>query len=295
MARISIVGTILSSLIYTAAAAPAMVWNEATKSQSEPVYTSIQTSPKEIFNAELTKIAETSDEGDLAMVFVLQRASNGADHLPLLTSSGMLPGLSQEKNVKVYSHVEGVEGPRSVLKDLQESEFEPVMMELSQVEGKLNGELPLVTGKKNKAKRRKLLNARTVVVNVASDVVPKELDEAVVKAIQHEKVSSVVLTSARSGLEMRLAKNLEKKRRLEVSKMKAKRAPRRRLEQGDDGNDNGNDDEGVYYVYMTPNILAGLLFTSLFSFVTFIGISCMGMIAGQDVYVSKMPPVGREA
>jgi hypothetical protein len=33
----------------------------------------------------------------------------------------------------------------------------------------------------------------------------------------------------------------------------------------------------------------------LFSVVTYIGVSCMGMISGQTVYVTKMPSIGREA
>ena len=52
---------------------------------------------------------------------------------------------------------------------------------------------------------------------------------------------------------------------------------------------------GVYYVAMTPNILAGLLFGLLFVVITYIGVTCMGAIQGQDVFVSKMPSVGREA
>jgi hypothetical protein len=52
---------------------------------------------------------------------------------------------------------------------------------------------------------------------------------------------------------------------------------------------------GVYYVSMTPNILAGLLFFLLFAVVTYIGISCMGMISGVSVYETKKPSIGREA
>jgi hypothetical protein len=33
----------------------------------------------------------------------------------------------------------------------------------------------------------------------------------------------------------------------------------------------------------------------LFAFITYTGFSCMGMITGQDVFVAKMPTVGREA
>ena len=74
-------------------------------------------------------------------------------------------------------------------------------------------------------------------------------------------------------------------------------ARRRRLDEQDgdeDNNDNG-DMSGVYYVSMTPNILSGLLFTVLFVVVTYVGVTCMGSISGQDVYVSKMPTIGREA
>jgi len=68
----------------------------------------------------------------------------------------------------------------------------------------------------------------------------------------------------------------------------------RRLEDaGDDAN--AADNSGVYYVNMTPNIFAGLLFMFLFTFVAYLGIACMSMIQGQDVYVNKLPSIGREA
>ena len=72
-------------------------------------------------------------------------------------------------------------------------------------------------------------------------------------------------------------------------------------EQGDEGDDavqDGNDNSdmtGVYYVSMTPNILAGLMFGLMFVVITWIGVTCMGAIVGQDLYVSKMPTIGREA
>merc|ERR1712032_443609 len=60
-------------------------------------------------------------------------------------------------------------------------------------------------------------------------------------------------------------------------------------------NNNGQDQEGVYYVNMTPNIFAGLLFFFMFVFTAHLGLTCMNMIEGQDVYVKKMPVIGREA
>ena len=72
-----------------------------------------------------------------------------------------------------------------------------------------------------------------------------------------------------------------------------KRFSRRRLE---DGNDDDNSSSDVlYFVNFTPNIFSGVMFFFFFSAVTFTGISCMGMIAGQEVYVTKYPTIGREA
>mmetsp|Transcript_10649 Transcript_10649/g.21904 ORF Transcript_10649/g.21904 Transcript_10649/m.21904 type:complete len:245 (+) Transcript_10649:29-763(+) len=55
-----------------------------------------------------------------------------------------------------------------------------------------------------------------------------------------------------------------------------------------------NSSDSVYYVAMTPNILAGILFGFLFVFMTIIGMSCMNDIEGQTVFVDKMPHVGKE-
>ena len=56
-----------------------------------------------------------------------------------------------------------------------------------------------------------------------------------------------------------------------------------------------NYSETVNYVNMTPNILAGLLYSFFFIFVTIVGMSCMNQIEGQTTFISKMPGVGREA
>ena len=50
-----------------------------------------------------------------------------------------------------------------------------------------------------------------------------------------------------------------------------------------------------YYVYMTPNILAGVLFGFMFIGVSMVGFGCMNDLEGQTVFVSKMPAVGKEA
>ena len=291
---------LLSALAYTAIAAPALVWNSSSSSNSDPVYISDRTSSTDLFH----RISDNLADDGLSLVFVLHRAKNGDENLSSLANAGAFPSLSGMTSSTIYTHVEGVEGGRSVLRDLQKTDKNAVLVDWSALEGKLAGSIPAVSGKKKKAARRKLEQANTVVVDVDVEgmVSAAELDAMVSNAIQRENVKSVVVTAARSAKEAKDAKMM-KKMFAQRNRKVARNAPRRRLEQDQNNNNNNNNnnqyqdnnDEAVYYVYMTPNILAGLLFTFLFTFVTFLGISCMGMIQGQDVFVSKMPIVGREA
>jgi hypothetical protein len=173
---------------------------------------------------------------------------------------------------------------------------------------------------KHRNKRTKALaEANVLVVNVdPANTGPAEIDAAVVSAIEHAKVGNVVLSAIRSVDEVKHERVQAERRRLEIMRKAGSRmtsqqqsSRRRRLEdqqqqqeggeqgqqEGQQQQNNNNDEDltGVYYVYMTPNILAGVLFFLLFTTVTWIGVSCMGMIAGQDTYVKKMPTIGREA
>lgn len=49
-----------------------------------------------------------------------------------------------------------------------------------------------------------------------------------------------------------------------------------------------------YYVKMTPNILAGVLFMFLFTFVVLTAFLCMNDIEGQTYFVKRLPVVGKE-
>ena len=51
---------------------------------------------------------------------------------------------------------------------------------------------------------------------------------------------------------------------------------------------NDSSSSPTYYVYMTPNIMAGVLFGFLFIFISIIGFSCMNDLEGQTVFVSKV-------
>ena len=168
---------------------------------------------------------------------------------------------------------------------------------------------------KAQQKRRKAISeADVLVVSVAgganksldSDSIAK-LDAAIVAAIDSSAIQNVVLSSIRSTHEVKHARKLAVVERLTkkwsstttTSSSSSRR--RRRLEDAaaaEDNADNNNqaaaDMSGIYYVNMTPNIFAGLLFFLLFVMTAYIGLTCMNMIEGQDVYVKKMPHIGRE-
>jgi hypothetical protein len=153
---------------------------------------------------------------------------------------------------------------------------------------------------KNKAankRARNLAEANVLVVNVSPKEDAAAIDRTISNAIDNEHVQSVVLAGIRSLHEVKHERMLASQQRRSVMQKDGERsmdARRRRLDQND-ANGNNSDLSGVYYVAMTPNILAGILFMGLFTMITWIGISCMGAISGQEVFVSKMPSVGREA
>lgn len=156
----------------------------------------------------------------------------------------------------------------------------------------------------NKKNINKNIDANVFVVHVASDTAPESLDAAVARALADPRVATVAVTAVRGFDEVHHERRVEQKRRFLAASQPQKHQLSsaqhgRRLDEAQDNNANANDAStttaGVYFVSMTPNMLAGILFFGLFMTVTWIGISCMGMISGQELYVNKMPTIGREA
>jgi hypothetical protein len=162
------------------------------------------------------------------------------------------------------------------------------------------------TNKRVNKRARALAQADIYIVNVnPTNDESTQIDSSIVQAIENKNVGSVVLGGVRSIEEVKHERFLTNQRRMVVMESNGNKIMdnrRRRLEEDGDANDdaaqadNANDDlSGVYYVAMTPNILAGLLFTLLFLVVTYTGISCMGDIQGGDCFTDKYPSLGREA
>ena len=299
---------VISCFLGSALAAPAVVWSKSKEASQSVVHSS-----KSVTAASLLAMVDgPSDQSSLAAtIFLLGRAPDGSDSLSGLASSGALPlvAAKYEDASAVHSHVSGVESAYTVTRDagantdkrvlqVSLSEFSSKVTQLGQAPEKEELEVD-ENGMMNKAtkhanlREKALAEANFLIVNIPASTDPSEIDAAVVQAVDHMSIGSVVLASLRSHDEVKHERVLLSHRNTAVMKQQT---GRRLADQANADDANAADDTtGVYYVHMTPNIFAGIMFFFLFAFVTYTGITCMGMIAGQDVYVSKMPTIGREA
>lgn len=316
------IAAVLISLIGTASAAPALIWK---KSAGVPTKHSSKQIDARRLIASTVKSTENADVPLSTVFFLVGRDENGDEALSHLTSSGLLPNVSSKYDDihTIHYHVDGIESANKVAQDAMkglktkeqdgrvvESSLTEFYAKLKSIENDVSiaeeaevlpsGQIVSKTKKQERKRDRALDKAEVLVVNVPY-VEHEALDSAVSEAILSSSIDNVVLAGIRSHEEVKRERSLAARQRFQrMTKVNGKgRQNRRRLEdaQDDDAADDdaAQDEEGTYYVYMTPNILAGILFILFFVGVAYTGISCMGMISGQDVYVTKYPAIGREA
>jgi len=280
------VSTLIAALISTAAAAPAIVWSgqakESTKQSSDIIGT------RDI----LSSAASGSNDSSLAnVVFVVGRDEQGSEGLTGLTASGSLPNVASKYSeaTTVHHFVRGIESIDALVEGAKGSSTNVVKTSLSDYKiSESSSDNAAAVGADGSVERK----SEFIIVNVPADSSPADVDAAVSSAIEHSKVGSVVLTSVRGISEVKLERDIKAKQN--YFKMTQKNN-RRRLEDADQQDEDDNENDGIYFVNYTPNIFAGLLFGFFFIAITFVGLSCMNLIAGQDVYVTKYPIIGREA
>lgn len=252
-----------------------------------------------------------------AVVFLVDRAADGSEGLSSLSASGGLPGVREKYGSadEVRHHVEGVESSGTVARDARKAGAGDTVAEVSldefrrkldfmaqteavPVEGAAEGGKKV--NKSEQRRRRAISEADVLVVKVPVGGDVAGVDAAIVAAIESPAVRNVVLSSIRSTDEVKRARKLAIMEKFTGSgaNRAARASSSRRLEDEanneNQNNQNAQNQEGVYYVNMTPNIFAGILFFFFFVFTAHLGLTCMNMIEGQDVYVKKMPHIGRE-
>ena len=312
---------LFATLLSSALSAPAIVWH-SSDSNGRVLHSSEDVTASDL----MKNVLSEAPEADLsAVVFLVGKGKDGSEQLSQLASSGKLPETSAKYNDAsgVYHHVLGIESPGAIVREagrvygddnnknrvleISLKEFNSKLESFSapvEVEIDSNGTPKAASSNKSVNKRaRALAQADVYIVNISPTHDATAIDSSITSAIGSKHVGSVVLAGVRSVDEVkheRLMYNKNRMLKMEQEGNKMMDARRRRLDQERDGdaNDeaNGNNDlSGVYYVAMTPNILTGLLFTFMFTVVTFIGISCMGDIQGGDTFTDKYPSLGREA
>lgn len=324
-----IAATLLSAVL----AAPAVVWKKndhlpssrtSTNDRflhSSEVVTTLDLMEDVLLASEAPQASTLSSSPTIsAVIFLVGKGDDGSEQLTELAASGQLPLTYQkyDEAAAVHHYVSGLESPSSVARDsalngtkvakISLSEFNTKLSSFgapSEIEIDSNG-MASPTSSNNKAAQKKrerdISNADVLIVDVnAAKRDAALLDTSIANTIDSPYVRSVVLAGIRSVDEVKHERYLASKRRMSAMEQTGNKIldnRRRRLEeqQGQNNNANGGDDmSGVYYVYMTPNIFAGLLFGLLFIVITWIGISCMGAVQGQDTFTDKMPSIGREA
>jgi len=299
---------VFTSLAVSISAAPALIWKN-TRDSSAPVdHISQSVQASSVIASTFSK-----DESSLDVFILVSRDRDGSEALSTMASSGALPNVASKYDYahSIHHNVDGMESSHFVASTAREHFEGPkasgkvLEITLSEFNRKLTGvQIPTLTkdstsGEKKRHRRAVALDQASVVVVKASSNESEELDAAFLKAIESEKVSNIILAGQRSNMEVKEERNLAAKRRMaqSVGRPGFANSGRRRLEDAqDDDNNNAEDLSGVYYVNMTPNIFAGILFAFFFIYVIQVGIGCLGGIQGPpDLYVSKYPSIGREA
>lgn len=281
-------------IISSALAAPAIIWKQAaSKVKQATTHTSEYTNASDLINK---VVSSNNDDNKLSsVIFLIGRDADGNEALSYLGKNNKLPETKKKYEdfaESVYYNVGNLESQHTVVRDAKNAlkkDAGVLAVSLDELVSKLEGAVEEETTSKAKRKRMKAVEKANVLIVNVDDIEQdtSSLDSAISASI--EKAQSTILAGIRSTEEVKKARKLMSKAQSAVSQ-------RRRLEDAEGDDDaNNNDYSGVYYVNMTPNIFAGLLFTFFFVFVTYLGVACMSMIQGQDVYVDKMPSIGREA
>ncbi|KAL7468161.1 hypothetical protein ACHAXS_008377 [Conticribra weissflogii] len=298
--KIAAISSAIAITLGVASAAPAVVWKNGSSSSS-PSHISDRINSRSLLSS---SIVGDDSSALAAVVFLVGRDADGSEGLANLASTGKLPQVQKKYGVadSIHHHVDGVESSRTMARDARNNfDGKVVEVTLDEFNRKLASiaqttleEAPMASKKAEQKRRREISEADVLIVNVNPSDDASSIDSSIVSAIESSAVKNVILSSIRSTEEVKHARKLAVLDRF--TKTNTERVASRRLQDQNNNNNNGGDDsnEGVYYVNMTPNMFSGILFFFMFIFTAHLGLTCMNMIEGQDVYVKKMPHIGRE-
>lgn len=279
---------LVNSLFIYCYATPVIVWKNSIP-DSSPVYSSKTLDISSLFSSLFSTSSKNVDNSNFsAVIFMIDRRNDGTDGLNHLLYKGPeeIPKIANKYNHahSIFTHVTGVKGFFFTAKKIEQvtgSSKRVTIIYLREFKRKLS-------------KSKLNTNTDVFVIRVLNHLSINEIDNAVNAAIDCSNIHIVLLM----GLD---SLDITSTRKIELNNISLFTIPpdRRYLEdQGNNDIENNGDyynSSITYYVYMTPNILTGLLFMIFFFFVTYAGILRLNMISGTDVYVKKYYFVGKEA
>jgi len=276
---------ISATFVASVQASPAIVWTNGADKSTER-HTSDVVDVHSVIAA--AAAAGHSSSSLATVVFVIDRSGDDVnDSLTTLASSGALPLVQSkyEDAAIIHHNVAGVQRTDILAKEARKTHGN--VLELS-----LEDYLQRIEAPEAEDKHGRSLSSAKIAVVHASPQKSTDLDAAVSRAVDNANIHSVILTAVRSTDEVKHARNLIAR---EVAENLYQQANSRRLANDDANAAAAQDMTGIYYVPITPNILAGILFSIFFVCISYLAITCMGMITCSDVYADKYPAIGREA
>jgi hypothetical protein len=275
--KLAAITTFLAAAVGSVMSTPAMIWQQGT---SSGIHVSESVESTDLFSQTIKAAPESSSLA--SVVFLVSRHENGSDGLSYLASQGSIPkAQGRAEEAAMYHYVRGVQSPSSVVFDAKHGADSIELISLNQFPEKME----------NLDEESKDVDVLVVEVPHFKD--ESVFDEAIISAIENPQVGSVIVTALRSIDEVGIERDFELLQRRKDEPDSS--TSRRRLEDANfEEYEEAVDEQGTYYVKVTPNIFSGILFFLFFIFVTQIGVGCLNQISFSDAYVDKYPTIGRE-
>jgi len=287
--KVAYLALLVTSWLYCSYATPVIVWKKPTL-ESSSIYSSKSVDVLTLISSVISSSSlKNIDNWFFSLViFIIDRKVDGTEGLNRLLYQGpeKIPNIAEkyDKAHSIHTHVSGVKGHSYVAKKVEQISGSPERVKV----------ISLHEFKRKLTELKQNTAADILIVKVSNNFSNEKVDVNVNAAIENSNINTVLLMGVSALDELHYEKTIWKNINSPLTF-----SGRRHLE--DQVNNNNEDNEvyytpsGIYYVKMTPNIMAGILFMIFFTFATYIGIMKLNMISATDVYVKKYYSIGKEA
>jgi len=287
--KIAYLALLVMSCIYHSYATPVIVWKKPTLDSSS-IYSSKSVDVLTLISSVISSssLKNIDDWKFSAVIFIIDRKADGTEGLNRLLYQGpeKIPNIAEKYDQahSIHTHVSGVKGHIYVTKKVKQIYGSPERVKV----------ISLHEFKRKLTELKQNTATDILIVKIPNNISNEKIDVNVNAAIENSNVKNVLLMGVSSMDELHYEKTIWKN----INSRLTFPGGRHLEDQGNNNNENNEDyytPSAIYYVKMTPNIMAGILFMIFFTFATYIGIMKLSMINATDVYVKKYYSIGKEA